>query len=122
VRPTEFNLLAWDDKTRGLRVKRDFSIFDRFVPPVDADTLPTQYESGPVRPFTIDDTTWLLAPVFGPHAVSHVGVLRMKDDSLAASLTTFRDLPVPGLLFLNLDGKGIGLLTLNGAEFRFYRL
>jgi hypothetical protein len=131
--PTRFNLLTWNEKANDLELTQSFALHDKLVPiPVEQeDTTPGPWEAGPLHPFVIDDTTWLEGEYFagGPR------ILRIEGDSLAASLPGFRDLPETGSLFLDPDGKGIGLLVLRGpivsrtgpevlkpSRFRFFRL
>ena len=144
VSPTTFHLLTWNREAGGLELAKSFAVHERLVPVDRRDTFPGPWESGRLRPFVIDDTTWFLGwfPRYmaGESHERGFRFLRFEGDSLAASLPRFRSLPEAGSLFLDPDGKGIGLLllrkpifavnairgqppdTLKGSRFRFFRL
>jgi len=144
VSPTTFHLLTWNRKVGGLELAKSFAVHERLVPVDRQDTMPGPWESGPLHPFVVNDTTWFLGwyPQYmddGPYERGF-RFLRFEDESLAASLPRFRNLPEAGSLFLDPDGKGIGLLllrepivavnairgqppdVLKGSRFRFFRL
>ena len=146
VSPTRFNVLTWNGKAASLELTRSFALHEKLEPVVGRDTFPAPWESGPLRPFVIEDTTWLIGWYWYPqHADGMIAergfrILRFDGDSLAASLPRFRNLPEVGSLFLDPDGRGTGLLilrepivahmriggqppdVLKGSRFRFFRL
>lgn len=125
VSPTVFNLLTWDENKGYLKRTKSFVISDRLIL-TDEHIMVTPYVSGRLNSFTKHDTTFLSGTLFGMTGGSKHDIFIIKNDSLAQARTVFRPFPAGGY-FIDLDGRGIGLLVIwqeplsTHKKFRFYR-
>jgi hypothetical protein len=129
VRPTKYNLLKWNDKKGRLELNKSFRITNQLVPG-DSNVRSLPYISGRLNYLTKDDTTFLsgiMVTAGEKHSEFYYDILKIEGDSLIQAHPIFHKL-TSGTCFIDIDGKGIGLLVIwreppsTVNMFRFYRL
>jgi hypothetical protein len=129
VSPTAYNLLKWNDKTGRLEFNKSFRITDKIVPS-DSHIHSLPFISGRLNSLTKDNTTFLSGMMVTEgekHSEFYYDILKIEGDSLVQARHIFHNL-TSSTCFINLDGKGIGLLVIwreppsTTNMYRFYRL
>ena len=129
VSPTAYNLLKWNDKKGFLEFNKSFRITDKIVPS-DSHIHSLPFISGRLNSLTKDDTTFLsgfMVTEGEKHSEFYYDILKIEGDSLIQARPIFNGL-TSGTCFIDIDGKGIGLLVIwrepptTTHQFRFYRL
>jgi hypothetical protein len=129
VSPTAYNLLKWNDKKGRLELNKSFKISNQILP-ADTHHNIMPYLTSKLNSITQNDTTFL-SGIFVSSGKQHIEfcywLFKIKGDSLIQTRPIFHDYP-GGTCFINLDGKGVGVLVIwreppsTTNMFRFYRL
>ena len=129
VSPTSYNLLKWNDKTGSLELNKSFRITDKVVPD-DSYISSLPFISGRLNYLSKDDTIFISGTMFTAgekYLENYYKIFKIKGDSLIQARCIFHNL-TSGTCFIDIDGKGIGLLVIwreppsTENLFRFFRL
>ena len=129
VSPTSYNLLKWNDKTGSLELNKSFRITDKVVPD-DSYISSLPFISGRLNYLSKDDTIFISGTMFTAgekYLENYYKIFKIKGDSLIQARCIFHKL-TSGTCFIDIDGKGIGLLVIwreppsTENLFRFFRL